>query len=172
MLNTLKTSRGYLVSLLRKYSPLSAQAETLEDIYNYLPLSETLSTSGQPSEEQFVLIKNAGFKHVINLAPHDAENSIRDEGATLSALGIDYTHIPVNFVKPSEKKFKAFVARMNELEGQKVWLHCAANMRASAFVFRYRTQVLGLNVEKANDDLQRIWQPVGVWRKFISTPNA
>ncbi|WP_231871650.1 hypothetical protein, partial [Oleiphilus sp. HI0079] len=59
--NTLKTTSGYLLSLIRKYSPLSAQAKSksLEDIYNYLPISDRLSTSGQPSEAQFALIKEA-----------------------------------------------------------------------------------------------------------------
>lgn len=167
-LNTIKTTAGYLVSLARKYSPLTAQAEKLEDIYNFLPISDKLYTSGQPSEAQFALIKQAGFDHVINLAPHDAENSLVDEAETLRNLAIDYTHIPVNFVKPSQRKFEAFVQRMKDLDGERVWLHCAANMRASAFLFRYRTQVLGEDVASANLDLQKIWQPMGVWRNFIS----
>lgn len=167
-LNTIKTTSGYLLSLLRKYSPLSANVGTLEDIYNYLPISKALSSSGQPSEEQFALIKRAGFDYVINLAPHDAENSLKDEAETLSKLCIDYTHIPVSFVRPSERKFDMFVNRMNELQGEKVWLHCAANMRASAFLYRYRTQVLGEDAKVANEDLQKIWQPLGVWREFIS----
>lgn len=171
-INTIKTTTGYLLSLVRKYSPLSAQAATLEDIYNYLPISDKLSTSGQPSEEQFELIKQAGFDFVINLAPHDAENSLVNEAETLKKLGMEYTHFPVNFVRPSERKFEAFVARLKELEGEKVWLHCAANMRASAFLFRYRTQVLNEDFLTANEDLQKIWQPPGVWRKFINTPRA
>ncbi|KZZ44859.1 hypothetical protein A3758_02625 [Oleiphilus sp. HI0118] len=173
-LNTLKTTSGYLLSLIRKYSPLAAQAKSksLEDIYNYLPISDRLSTSGQPSEAQFALIKEAGFDSVINLAPHDAENSLADEANTLSELGLRYTHIPVNFVRPSERKFEAFVKCMSESEGEKVWLHCAANMRASAFLFRYRTQVLGEDLEGAGADLQKIWTPLGVWKTFINTPRA
>ncbi|MCH2159908.1 MULTISPECIES: protein tyrosine phosphatase family protein [unclassified Oleiphilus] len=165
---TITTTAGYLVSLIRKYTPLSAKSETLEDIYNYLPISDLVTTSGQPSEAQFALIKESGFEHVINLAPANAENSLKDEDGTLADLGLSYTHYPVNFVKPSERKFGLFVEKMQELDGQKVWVHCAANMRVSAFMYRYRTQVLKLDMVEARQDLEKIWEPLGVWKTFIS----
>ncbi len=131
-LNTVRTTLGYLRSLLGKYTPTQFRAESLDDIYNYLSLNDRISTSGQPTERQFALVKAAGFADVINLAPHDAENALDDEAGVLEGLGLAYTHIPVNFARPTEKKFEAFCERMGELEDRKVWVHCAANMRVSA----------------------------------------
>ena len=168
LMNTITTTVGYLAPLVRKYTPLAANSQKLDDIYNYLPITERISTSGQPSEAQFELIKQVGFTHVINLAPANAENSLKDEAKTLADLGLLYTHIPVNFVKPSERKFTLFVDTMAQTKGQKVWVHCAANMRVSAFMFRYRTQILGEPENVAREQLDQIWEPLGVWKRFIS----
>lgn len=167
-LNTVRTTLGYLRSLLGKYTPLEFRAESLADIYNYLAISDRVSTSGQPTEQQFALVKAAGFDDVINLAPHDAENAIDDEAAVLAGLGVSYTHIPVDFARPTQDNFEAFCGRMRELDGRNVWVHCAANMRVSAFMYRYRCEVLGEARHVAREDLARIWEPFGVWKDFVS----
>ena len=46
-----------------KTSPLS-----LSEIYSFLAVGDKLGTAGQPTEEQFRLIREAGFEAVINLA--------------------------------------------------------------------------------------------------------
>ena len=56
---------------------------------------------------------------------------------------------------------------MAELGEQKVFVHCAANMRVSAFIYRYRTQVLGMDDETARVDLEKLWDPMGPWKDFI-----
>lgn len=150
-----------------KYLPLRSKADCLDDIYNYLPVSDTISTSGQPTQAQFALVQAAGFHHVVNLAPHDAENAIADEPGVLSGLGIKYTHIPVNFAEPTDADFEDFVTRMQALEGEKVWVHCAANMRVSAFIYRYRREILGVADQVARRDLNQIWEPFGVWKGFV-----
>lgn len=167
-LNTARTTLGYLRSLLGKYTPLQFRADSLGDIYNYLVLSDRISTSGQPTERQFALVKSAGFEDVINLAPHDAENALDDEAGVLEGLGVSYTHIPVNFQRPTQANFETFCARMGELEGRRVWVHCAANMRVSAFMYRYRCEVLGEEPQAAREDMSRIWEPFGVWKDFVS----
>ena len=137
-LNTLKTTIGYLITLVRKYSPIDIGAHSIRNIYNFLPINENLSTSGQPTEKQFVLIKEQGYTKVVNLAPHHAENALDDEQAVLDKLKIEYIHIPVDFKNPTDKDFECFVCAMNQFSAEKVWVHCAANMRVSAFIYRYR----------------------------------
>ncbi len=104
---------------------------------------------------------------VINLAPHNAENALDNEPALIKALGMQYIHIPVNFLNPSESDFTLFIAAMQSHESKRIWLHCAANMRASAFLFRYRRDVLKENQFTAKIDLEKIWQPLGAWKTFI-----
>lgn len=166
--NTVKTTLGFIKSLLVKYTPLDTKSDSLQDIYNFLTISELVNTSGQPSEKQFALIKEAGFEHVINLAPHNAENSLKDEAKILSNLDITYTHIPVDFSHPTTEDFEAFSSHMQGLIGKKVWVHCAANMRVSAFIYRYRCNVLGESAQNAKQALSKIWEPYGVWKAFIA----
>ena len=120
MLSTLKTIWGFIVSMLGKYTPLKIEGKTLEGIYNYLPIDERLCTSGQPTERQFEIIKSAGYTQVINLAPHQAENSLADEAGLLGQLGLEYTHIPVDFKNPTQADFDAFVAALGEHGATKV----------------------------------------------------
>ena len=158
---------GYLFTLADKYSPHRFTRKSLSSIFNYLPINGQLSTSGQTTEGQFAGIKAAGFDVVINLAPHDTENSLRDEAAVVNQLAMNYIHIPVNFSKPSERKFGLFIDAMAQSKNKKIWLHCAANMRASAFLFRYRRDILKEDTSTARLDLDKIWQPLGVWAQFI-----
>jgi len=171
MRNTIKTAMGYYLTLLRKYMPFSLANNTVEDVFNYLQISERVSTSGQPTERQFELIREQGFRTVINLAPHSAENALKDEQALLTTLGINYIHIPVDFKNPTEDDFNMFVSKMQDVSTEKVWIHCAANMRVSAFMFKYRCMVLNDEPDNAKKDLDKIWQPSGVWKTFLSELN-
>ena len=128
------------------------------------------ATSGQPSESQFQQISDAGYEVVINLAPTSIlENSVIDEERILQDLGLTYVHIPVDFKNPTEADFGSFVDNVRRPE--KVWVHCAANMRVSAFTYRYRTQILGEDESNAMSDLQKIWNPIGIWSEFVYRNN-
>lgn len=166
--NTVRTIVGYWASLLRKHLRLGSRREALADIYNYLQISDTLSTSGQPTEGQLETIRREGFTTVINLAPHSAENALRDEARVVSALGMRYVHIPVDFKHPAQADFERFAGTLQAASNDKVWVHCAANMRVSAFVYRYRREVLRESAEIAGRDLHRIWEPMGAWKAFLA----
>lgn len=165
--STARTSLGFMGTLLERWLPQRFRATGLRDIFNYLPVHDRLITSGQPTETQLAAVHAAGFVRVINLAPHGLENSLPDEAGVVTALGMDYVHIPVDFKNPSDTDFTAFCAALEQAPAQKILVHCAANMRVSAFVFRYRTQILGEDKAKAEQDLHRIWKPFGVWAEFI-----
>lgn len=168
MLNTLKTTWGFLLTLIEKNSPFKFSGENLEDIYNYLPISETLSTSGQPTARQFCAIRDAGFTTVINLLPQGIENALDGEADLVTSLGMNYIHIPVAFFSPTDDNFNTFAAQMNRLQDEKIWVHCAANGRASAFIYRYRTTILKENPESVKWDVREIWEPFGVWKTFMN----
>lgn len=167
-MNTLKTVIGFLLTLIEKHTPLKLSQNSIDGIYNYLKVGQNITTSGQPTEEQFLLIRDKGYKTIINLAPRNTENSLPDEALLLSRLGLTYIHIPVNFKKPSDEDFETFSDSLNRLNLNETWIHCAANMRVSAFVYRYRCDVLHEDRNAAKNDLSKIWEPIGVWKKFIS----
>ena len=167
-IRTWQTTFLFFVSLVRKKLGLRPGARGLNQIFNYLKIDENISTSGQPSDSDFELIRQAGFQAVINLAPHNVENSLEDEAELLHNLSIEYVHIPVDFLNPKEIDFYNFCDALDQLRGKKVWIHCAANMRVSAFLFRYRTEELGIDSLQAKLDLNQIWEPFHYWKPFMS----
>jgi hypothetical protein len=66
-----------------KTSPAS-----LSEIYNYRPIGERLGTAGQPTEDQFQAVREAGFEAVINLALPTSDNAIGHEGTIVTSLGM------------------------------------------------------------------------------------
>ena len=139
-------------------------------VYNHLVISDALHTSGQPTPAQFQAIKEAGFTHVINLAPSHTANSLKKQPQILEKLGLRYTYIPVDFKAPNDEDFAAFTTAMSEKPDEKIWVHCQANMRVSAFIYRYRCETLGEDEATAREDILKIWEPFGVWKKFTSWP--
>lgn len=96
-----------------------------------------------------------------------SDNAIANEGCVVAGLGMSYVHIPVDFKAPGSQDFQAFCRIMEAFDGRPVFVHCAANMRVSAFVFLYRVMFQHVAVAEAEHDLFAIWQPDEVWSKFI-----
>jgi protein tyrosine phosphatase (PTP) superfamily phosphohydrolase (DUF442 family) len=142
-------------------------ANMLSEIYNFRAISDKLATAGQPTEAQFYSVHENGFKTVINLALPTSYNALADEGSIVTGLGMAYIHIPVNFKAPTATDFRAFCKVVEAFEDQPVFVHCAANMRVSAFVYLYRVLRQGATPAEAERDLHTIWQPDRVWTRFI-----
>jgi uncharacterized protein (TIGR01244 family) len=149
--------------------PLSrTMTDALSVIHNYRPVDDLLGTSGQPTEAQLAAIAQAGFKTVINLALHDDPRySLPDEAGTVRSLGLAYVHIPVHFAAPTRDNLLAFFDAMDAHGGGKTWIHCAANMRVSAFLGLYRVIRQGWPRERAFELMDGLWQPNEVWAAFI-----
>lgn len=137
------------------------------NIYHWHRLDGRITTSGQPTEAQLGALAALGVRAVINLAPHAGRFALPGEEEKVRALGMEYINIPVDFTAPTEADFSAFVAAMARLEGQAVHVHCAANYRVSAFIARYRRDVLGQPEAEARAHLAGIWAPNPVWAEFI-----
>jgi protein tyrosine phosphatase (PTP) superfamily phosphohydrolase (DUF442 family) len=136
-------------------------------IYNFRAIGNKLGTAGQPTKAQFKLVRKAGFKAVINLALPTSDNALPNEGSVVTGLGMSYVHIPVDFKAPASQDFQAFCQVMEAFDDRPVFVHCAANMRVSAFVFLYRVLRQRVARSEAERDLYAIWQPDEVWSHFI-----
>jgi protein tyrosine phosphatase (PTP) superfamily phosphohydrolase (DUF442 family) len=139
----------------------------ITNIYNYLPISSTLATAGQPTKEQFAAIKEAGYEVVINLAADDPPYAVVDEAEIVHQQGMEYIHIPVDWKAPTTADLDAFIAAMERNQERKRFVHCIANMRVSAFLFLYRVIEEQIAADEAQELLHRIWQPNPVWATFI-----
>jgi protein tyrosine phosphatase (PTP) superfamily phosphohydrolase (DUF442 family) len=141
----------------------------VQRIYHYRLIDPLLATSGQPSEAQLRDIAEAGYVVVINLALHDDPRySLADEAGSVQALGLDYIHIPVRFDAPSEADLASFFAAMDARRGKRIWVHCAANIRVTAFLGLYRVLRDGWAVPRAFEPMYDFWQPNAVWSAFIA----
>jgi uncharacterized protein (TIGR01244 family) len=138
-------------------------------IYNFRAVDEALITSGQPSVAQLASVAEAGFQTVINLALHDNPRySLPDEPGTVAGLGLQYVHIPVQFEAPTEADLLAFFAAMEAHRGRKILVHCAANMRVSAFLGLFWTVRQGWTQDRAFQLMRGLWQPNEVWSGYIA----
>lgn len=148
--------------------PINIVGNKIEDIYNFLKLSDSIATAGQPTAEQFLAVKKSGYQTVVNLALPESLNALPNEQAVVEAQGMDYMHIPVIWEKPTLEDIKHFFSVMETNADKNIFVHCAANMRVSAFMYLYRLIHEHINEEDAKKDLYKIWVPNENWQKFIA----
>jgi uncharacterized protein (TIGR01244 family) len=137
-------------------------------ILNWQRIDHRITTSGQPGEAELAAIRALGVTDIINLGLHSHEKALPDEAASVAALGMRYHHLPVAFDHPTDDDFAAFCALMAELGDTPVHVHCIVNARVSAFFYRYRRDVLGVDEAKARAAMEALWTPSGVWEKFVA----
>jgi protein tyrosine phosphatase (PTP) superfamily phosphohydrolase (DUF442 family) len=146
---------------------MSEPTPDLNEIQNFRAISDLLGTAGQPYPNQLALIKAAGYQAVINLALPESPDAFFEEPEMWSDLGVEYINIPVVWESPQRSDLDRFIAEMDRLQGEKVFVHCARNMRVSAFVFLYRVLRQGVPADEARPDLLAIWQPNETWQRLI-----
>jgi protein tyrosine phosphatase (PTP) superfamily phosphohydrolase (DUF442 family) len=143
----------------------------VEQIVNFLQISDRLATAGQPTIEQYPAISAVGYQVVINLALTDSPNALVDEGEIARSLGLKYIQIPVVWDNPTLDDFQEFRSAMAAHSESKIFVHCAANKRVSAFVYLYRV-FQGADAQIARQDLAKIWMPNEIWQAFIDRVSA
>lgn len=140
----------------------------LTQIKDFLQISDSISTAGQPTSGEFSTIKDSGHQTVINLALTDSPGAIANESGIVQDLGLYYVHIPVRWDAPNAKDALRFFEAMNQHIDETIFIHCAANKRVSAFIFLYRVLCLGDEKAIAQQTLHQIWKPNPVWQTFIN----
>jgi len=132
----------------------------LETIRNYHVVYEGLASAGQIGYEQIPLLKEQGYEVVVNLATPDPRLNA-EEGFRVTQTGLTYIQIPVVWQSPTVEDVEMFFDVMKANEGRKIFVHCVANMRASAFVYLYRTLVEGVDEAEARAKMNEVWEPMG-----------
>lgn len=124
-------------------------------------------SSGQISEFDLFEIQRYGFEAVINLALQDSKNFLPGEAELVELMGMAYIHIPVVWEAPTIENLIRFFGVMKNYEGRRVWVHCAMNMRVSAFLYLYRRIVRNEPESAARMPMDKIWKPDTTWQTFI-----
>ncbi|NJL61452.1 MAG: phosphatase [Methylacidiphilales bacterium] len=149
---------------------------SIQQIEAFLPVSFTITTSGQPTPEQFADIASAGYSRVINLATPASSNWNSNESAISEAqreyaivegLRMEYVGIPIDWDNPTLSDFDNLADLLDENPERKTWVHCAKNMRVSAMMYLYHRLRKGYTEEASRRYLEQIWQPNQIWQNFI-----
>jgi protein tyrosine phosphatase (PTP) superfamily phosphohydrolase (DUF442 family) len=142
------------------------------DIRNFIQVDERLGTAGQPTEAELRVVAADGFAAIVNLGLLDPKYCLPDEAGLAASLGMEYRHIPVRFDAPAVEDFRAFVATMDAWAGKRVFVHCAANYRVSAFVALYGERRLGWDRARADAHMRAVWTPNETWLAFMERCRA
>jgi protein tyrosine phosphatase (PTP) superfamily phosphohydrolase (DUF442 family) len=141
-------------------------------VKNYLEISPKLSSSGQPASKDFELIAEHGYQVVINLSMPDSKSALTNEGYLVTLTGMTYIHIPVAFDAPELSHLIAFFDAMEAFSAKKVWVHCALNYRASAFLYLYSRLLKRKSKEDSEKYIYPHWEPNDTWSGFIERCEA
>ena len=145
---------------------------SLDAIRNFVQLTPRIGTAGQPKENQFDAIAEAGFATVINIAMPDHEDSIDQEGRLVTERGMNYLHLPVPFQAPAPDHVKQFFGLMQAQREQQVLVHCIMNYRVSAFMYHYLTLVEGYAPEQARSPIFDRWKIEPQWQAIMDLTPA
>jgi len=138
------------------------------DAVNTHQVFDWLWTSGQLSQGDVLALPDLGIEVVINLSLPSSPNALPAEADLVTGLGLAYVQIPVEWEHPLPERFFQFVGVLKAFAGRKIWVHCAMNMRVSAFIYLYRRLVLGEGENEASFPILEIWQPNETWQEFIN----
>ena len=136
-------------------------------IHNFYKVSDLLACAGQPGETQLAVIADDSYQVIINLGLRDGKYALKDEAASVTALGMEYHHIPVLFDNPKVSDLTLFIELMKKHTEQKTLVHCAANYRASVFTGLYLFAANKLDEDEVLPFIEEVWQPDPTWQLFI-----
>lgn len=140
----------------------------LDEILNFVAVTESIATAGQPTEVQLRELRICGFEAIVNLGLLDPRYCLSNEADTVAELGMEYHAIPVDFHMPTQADFDRFRTTLRGLQGRKVLIHCAMNYRVACFMALYGEAELGWTREQADAQMKRLWEPNVVWAQFMS----
>lgn len=132
--------------------------DRIENILNYKKNTVNISSSGQPTEEEFQLIKKEGFEVIINIRPESEMLYVFDEKRIVESLGMEYFQIPMTFETLNNEILLMFFKTMEEQKEKKIIVHCHHNIRVSGLLAFYRIIKLGWKKEDAYRELGQMME--------------
>ena len=160
-MSVLKTSTNLLIALMLLVITACSPSYELDrdiveqaQVLNLQVPEQKILASGQPTEEQFQLLADAGVRHVINLRP--AAEQEWDEGTFVASLDMEYHSIPVAGAGDvTRENAQSLYDLLAQLEGEPVIVHCASSNRVGALIAISAAESDGLDLESAVVEGQR-----------------
>lgn len=115
---------------------------------NLMHPQDSVFTSGQPTQEEFQAMAEAGIKHIINLRPN-AEMDW-DEAQYVESLGMTYSQLPIaSAADLTVSNAEALDQLLNKAGGEPVLVHCASGNRIGAVIAVREAKIRQKELEEA-----------------------
>ncbi len=118
-------------------------------------LLEGIATAGQPEQEHFERLSEAGYKTVIDLREPGEDRGL-DEPETVRRARMEYMNVPVGHEDIDDETFERFREIMADPELHPVLVHCTSANRVGALVIPYLILDDGKSVEEALEVASRV----------------
>ena len=148
---------------------------SFENSVNYRDLSDyglALTTSGAVSEDMLAQAYASNYGAVISLLPQDHPKRLTQASAILASQSVEYWQAPVDWLAPTQANIDQFAWALDRLLAQrlKVHVHCALNMRVSAFCAVYLFERGLMSHDQAQALICEVWgEPLELaWQRLLA----
>jgi uncharacterized protein (TIGR01244 family) len=114
----------------------TAQDRLAEEIPNYTRPDPEIAFAGQPPEEIFATLKEAGFQTILSLRSPDEIDF--DEKKTVEAQGMTFVNIPITSSTITDDKVAQFSRVVSDPKNKPLLIHCGAASRVGGMWYIYR----------------------------------
>ncbi|MBI9071028.1 MAG: protein tyrosine phosphatase family protein [Melioribacteraceae bacterium] len=140
---------------------------SLNSIFKFHKINNFISIAGQPGKTEFKTVAANKFDLVINIRTDEEMDSLFDEKNIVESLGMKYFQINMSLDNPREDSFHRFYELLTQHNGKKIFIHCKANKRVSAFTAAYLIIKNKISEPDGFNLIYNIWEPTDNWLKFI-----
>jgi protein tyrosine phosphatase (PTP) superfamily phosphohydrolase (DUF442 family) len=134
--------------------------------------TDELYTADQPAADDFETLRAEGFEVVVNISTPTARNFVHDESARVLAAGMTYVHAPVDCARLTPDHYAMVSGVLRSFRGKKVLLHCAGNVKASAFAHLFRVKDLGEPIAELRAELREADWHEAKWYAYFDAMGA
>ncbi len=128
-----------------------------------------IAAGAQPSPQDIVDLKQAGFTAILNISPSNAKNFLHTEPEIAATQGLDYLYLPIDCSNLRKQMYTDFESTLDQAlakPGAKVFIHCGMNVKSSGMLHIYRIRKLGQTKEQAEAALKETPGHEPKWKDY------
>lgn len=143
------------------------QKETIDGIRNYTKVDATIGCAGATEPKAMVVLKERGYKAVLNLREATEEGAqIAESKAAAEAAGLTFIHLPFKGSAPEDAVADEFLKVVVNTSHQPLFINCGSANRVGAMWLIKRMVLDKWPQEKALEEAKAIGLTSAALEKF------
>ena len=138
-------------------------------IINFKNISDRLSIGGQPTIDQLMLLKDANFTMILQLALKEVPTSTQNEAYHARMRKLNYQMMEISYNHPTVSDVENFFQIMDAYPNERLYVHCSVGYCTSGLMVMYLMQREHLSYDASKHLVIPNWQPIPVWQDLIQT---